>query len=413
MNPEFIHTLQDLLPQIQGFIYPNEIEIHWGLLIVVYPYITGVVAGAFILASLVKVFNVTEVQPLYRLSLLTALAYLLVAPMALVAHLGHPERFYEILLTPQTSSAMAMFGFVYAWYLMAVLLLEIWFVHRTDMITWAEQEKGVMRFIHRTLALYSRDTGDRSVRFDHKALKVITIVGIPSAFLLHGYVGFIFGSIKANPWWSSVLIPIVFLFSAIVSGIALVILLYMVLTPLTGGKISMRCVDKAVDFLFYAVIVDFSLELVDFIHRVYQSEEEIKILSEMVMSKLFASLVIIQVLLGMLVPLLLISLTKIFKKRFSLNEDLRKMVYFIAVILIQMGIFATRWNVVIGGQMFSKSFRGLTTYKMEFAGIEGLLFAIVLLALPIVILAVLVKILPPWKEVHGVGVAEGAEAAGS
>ena len=413
MNPELLRTLHELIPQIQGYIYPNEIEIHWGLLIVVYPYITGVVAGAFILASLVKVFNVKEVQPLYRLSLLTALAYLLVAPMALVAHLGHPERFYEILLTPQTSSAMAMFGFVYAWYLMAVLLVEIWFVHRTDMIEWAEQETGVMRFIHRALALFSRDTGERAVTFDHKALKVITIVGIPSAFLLHGYVGFIFGSIKANPWWSSVLIPIVFLFSAIVSGIALVILLYMILTPLTGGKISMRCVDKAVDFLFYAVIVDFSLELVDFIHRVYQSEEEIKILSEMVMSRLFASLIIIQVLLGMLVPLLLISLTKIFKKRFGLNEDLRKMVYFIAVILIQFGIFATRWNVVIGGQMFSKSFRGLTTYKMEFGGIEGLLFAIALLALPIVFLAVLTKVLPPWKEMHGEPVAESAEVAGS
>jgi hypothetical protein len=175
----------------------------------------------------------------------------------------------------------------------------------------------------------------------------------------------------------------------------------------------MRCVDKAIDFLFYAVIVDFSLELVDFIHRVYQSEEEIKILSEMVMNKLFASLIIIQVLLGMLIPLLLISLTKIFKMRFSLNEDLRKMVYFIAVILIQFGIFATRWNVVIGGQMFSKSFRGLTTYKMEFGGIEGLLFAILLLALPIVILAVLTKILPPWKEMREEGTAEPVEVAGS
>jgi Ni/Fe-hydrogenase subunit HybB-like protein len=303
-----------------------------------------------------------------------------------------------------------MFGFVYAWYLMAVLLLEIWFVHRTDMIDMAEQSKGATRLLYRVLSLFSKDKGERAVAFDHKALKVITIVGIPSAFLLHGYVGFIFGSIKANPWWSSVLIPIVFLFSAIVSGIALVVLLYMIITPLTGGKINMKCVDKAVDFLFYAVIVDFSLEMVDFIHRVYQSEEEIKILSEMVMNKLFESLIITQVLLGMLVPLLLISLTKIFKKRFSLNEDMRKMVYFISVILIQFGIFATRWNVVIGGQMFSKSFRGLTTYKMEFGGIEGLLFAIVLLALPIVILFVLLKVLPPWKELREEG--EGAEAAG-
>ncbi|HLO10329.1 MAG TPA: NrfD/PsrC family molybdoenzyme membrane anchor subunit, partial [Desulfobacteria bacterium] len=302
-------------------------------------------------------------------------------------------------------------GFVYAWYLMVVLLVEIWFVYRRDLIAWADTGKTWLRGVHRVLSLFSKDTSEAATAFDSKALKVITIIGIPSAFLLHGYVGFIFGSIKANPWWSSVLIPIVFLFSAIVSGVALVILLYMIIVPLMGGKLEIKCIDKAMSFLYYAVIVDFSLELVDFIHRVYQSEEEIKILSEMVMNKLFASLIIIQVLLGMLVPLLLISLTKIFKKRFGLNEDMRKMVYFISVILIQFGIFATRWNVVIGGQMFSKSFRGLTTYKMEFGGIEGLLYAIALLALPVVILFVLLKVLPPWKELKEEGEA-GTEALG-
>ncbi len=410
MTNELFKTLYELLPQITGFIYPNEIEIHWGILVVVYPYLTGIVAGAFILASLVKVFNVKEVQPLYRLSLLTALSYLLVAPLPLLSHLGHPERSFEIFLTPQTSSAMAMFGFVYAWYLMAVLLLEIWFVYRMDLITWAEGESGAMKWIHKGLALFSRDKSEAALAFDSKALKTITIVGIPSAFLLHGYVGFIFGSVKANPWWSSVLIPIVFLFSAIVSGVALVIFFYMVITPLTGGKINMKCVDKAVDFLFYAVIVDFSLEFVDFIHRIYQSEEEIKILSEMVMSKLFMSLVVIQVMLGMLLPLGIISITKIFKKRFALNEDLRKMLYFISVLLIQFGIFSTRWNVVIGGQMFSKSFRGLTTYKMEVLGLEGLLYALGLLVLPLVILTVLMKILPPWKELKEEG--KGKELTG-
>ncbi|OGP77023.1 MAG: polysulfide reductase [Deltaproteobacteria bacterium RBG_16_64_85] len=412
MTNELYKSLYELLPQITGFIYPNEIEIHWGILVVVYPYLTGIVAGAFILASLVKVFNVKEVQPLYRLSLLTALSYLLVAPLPLLSHLGHPERSFEIFLTPQTSSAMAMFGFVYAWYLMAVLLLEIWFVYRTDLIHWAEGETGAMKWIHKGLALFSTDKSEGALAFDSKALKTITIVGIPSAFLLHGYVGFIFGSVKANPWWSSVLIPIVFLFSAIVSGVALVIFFYMVITPLTGGKINMKCVDKAVDFLFYAVIVDFSLEFVDFIHRIYQSEEEIKILSEMVMSKLFMSLVVIQVMLGMLLPLGIISITKIFKKRFSLNEDLRKMFYFISVLLIQFGIFSTRWNVVIGGQMFSKSFRGLTTYKMEFGGLEGLLYAFVLLLLPLVILAVLLKILPPWKEMREEGKGLNGETTG-
>jgi hypothetical protein len=65
MSPELTRSLYELREQIIGFIYPNEIEIHWSILIVVYPYVTGLVAGAFILASLVKVFNVKELQPTY------------------------------------------------------------------------------------------------------------------------------------------------------------------------------------------------------------------------------------------------------------------------------------------------------------------------------------------------------------
>ncbi len=401
MNPALNERLYDLLRQVTGYIYPNEVEIHWSILIVVYPYLTGLVAGAFILASLVKVFNVKEVQSVYRLSLLTALAFLLVAPLPLLLHLGHPERSYEIFLNPNFTSAMAMFGFVYAWYLMVVLLLEIWFTYRRDLILWAKEESYPMKWIHRAIALFSNDLSDDGARLDRKAVKAITIIGIPSAFLLHGYVGFIFGSIKANPWWSSVLMPIVFLFSAIVSGIALVILLYMVITPLRGEKIDMQCLDKMSSYLFYAVIIDFSLELLDFIHRLYESEESIKILADLVMNKLFISLGVIQVLLGMILPLGIMILIKLLK----FDAELRKLLYFVSVILIQLGIFATRWNVVIGGQMFSKSFRGLTTYKMELGGIEGLLMSLMLLVLPLLALAILLKLLPPW----GIGAQPAAD----
>ncbi|HEX7408374.1 MAG TPA: NrfD/PsrC family molybdoenzyme membrane anchor subunit [Candidatus Binatia bacterium] len=392
MTPEMIERLTGLTKQVQGYIYPNDIDIHWSILIVVYPYLTGLVAGAFILASLVKVFNVKEVQPTYKLSLLTALAFLLIAPLPLLMHLGHPERGFEVLLTPNVTSAMAMFGFVYAWYLMAVLLLEVWFAYRKDLILWARQEHGPIKWIHRALALFSNDVSPGALEFDRKAMKVITIVGIPSAFLLHGYVGFIFGSIKANPWWSSVLMPIVFLFSAIVSGIALVILLYMVVLPLRGEAIDMKCLEKMASFLFYAVIVDFSLECLDFIHRLYESEESIKILSQLVFNKLIISLLVMQVLLGMLAPLgIMVAI-----KTLNLNDELKRLLYFLSVLLIQLGIFSTRWNVVIGGQMFSKSLSGLTTYKMEIVGIEGLLTAIALLLVPFLVLAVLMKILPPW-----------------
>ncbi len=400
MSRELAEKLSELLGEVTGFIYPNELEIHWSILIVVYPYITGLVAGAFILASLVQVFNVKEVQPTYRLSLLTALAFLLIAPLPLLFHLGRPERAYEIFLTPQLESAMAVFGFVYLWYLMAVLLLEIWFEYRRDLIVWSKDETVPIRWIHRALSLFSIDISEKAVEFDKKAIKAITVIGIPSAFLLHGYVGFIFGSVKANPWWSSVLMPIVFLMSAIVSGIALVIFLYMVITPLRGEGIDMRCLDRIASYLFYAVIVDFTLEGLDFIHRLYESEESIKILSRLVTDKLFISLWVIQVLLGMVIPLGIMVAVKLLK----FNEELRKLFYFTSVILIQLGIFATRWNVVIGGQLFSKSFRGLTTYKMDVVGIEGLMVALGLLILPFIILTILLKILPAWEKV---GVEEG------
>ncbi len=389
MNPNSEH-LQSLLAQVTGFIYPNEIEIHWSILIVVYPYITGLVAGAFILASLVKVFNVEEVRPTYRLALMTALSFMVVAPLPLLLHLGHPERFYEILLAPNLASAMAMFGFVYGWYLMGILLLEVWFEFRRDLIALGQTSRAPLRWFYKAASLYSKDTSDEAMHFDHKAIRIITIIGIPSAFLLHGYVGFIFGSIKANPWWSSVLIPIVFLMSAIVSGIALVVVLYMMLSAIRKEPLDMKCLDTITSYLFYAVIVDFTLEALDFMHRLYESEESVKILGTLIEQKLFLSLIVLQILIGMIVPLAIL----VFAKWRTFSDDGRKLLYFTAALMIQLGIFSTRWNIVIGGQLFSKSFRGLMEYKMAFGGVEGFLTSLALLILPFIVLTVMIKLLP-------------------
>src|SRR5579885_207868 len=174
-----------MIPGVDGFMYPNEIELQWSVLIVLYPYITGLVAGAFILASLERVFQVEAVRPTYRLALLTALAFLLVAPLPLQLHLGHPERSFEMYLTPHRSSAMAMFGFVYLWYLTVVLLVEIWLEYRADIVRMAQETDGWKRWIYRALTLGSTSISERSLRIDERAGRIITAIGIPSAFLLH------------------------------------------------------------------------------------------------------------------------------------------------------------------------------------------------------------------------------------
>lgn len=379
---------------MEGFMYPNEMELQWSILIVLYPFITGLVAGAFILASLERVFDVEAIKPTYRLALLTALAFMIVAPLPLQLHLGHPERSFEMYLTPHRTSAMAMFGFVYLWYLMAVLVVEIWLDFRKEIVLSWRQATGVRRVGWAMLALGSDNISEDALRIDDRVGRIVTIIGIPSAFLLHGYVGFIFGSVKANPWWSTPLMPVVFLFSAIVSGVALVMLMYLAMTAVRKVPLDMRCVDTIARYLFYAFLIDFSLEMLDLIHRIYEADESFKSLDFMVHSRLFVSQIVLQILLGTVTPLLLLAATQLL----TLRAGTRRLLYICAGVLTLVGIFAMRWNVVIGGQLFSKSFLGYTTYKMQFATREGLGVALTLLVLPFVLLAGLVHLLPPWPK---------------
>jgi Ni/Fe-hydrogenase subunit HybB-like protein len=386
--------MHELTPAVQGFMYPNEIQLTWSVLIVLYPFITGLVAGAFILASLARVFNIVAVQPVYRLSLLTALAFLLVAPLPLQLHLGHPERSFEMYMTPHRTSAMAMFGFVYLWYLLVVLLLEIWLDYRKDIVLSARSRTGVMKWIYSVLTLGSSNIDAKSLSIDNRVGWTVTLIGIPSAFLLHGYVGFIFGSVKANPWWSTPLMPVVFIFSAMVSGIAAVLLVYQGVTYIRKATIDMACLDTIAQYLFYIFLIDFSLEMLDLIHRMYEASESFHTLDFMVHTQLFVSQIVLQIFVGTLVPIAVLAFIQMVK----IPPIFRRRLYTLAAALTLVGIFAMRWNVVIGGQLFSKSFLGYTTYKMAFAEREGLLTAILLMMLPFPILYGLVKLLPPWAE---------------
>jgi Ni/Fe-hydrogenase subunit HybB-like protein len=298
--------------------------------------------------------------------------------------------------TPHSTSAMAMFGYVYLWYLMAVLVLEIWLDYRKDIVLWSQESKGSLRIVYKIMTLGSSNISEKALAVDERVGWIVTIIGIPSAFLLHGYVGFIFGSIKANPWWSSPLMPVVFIFSAMVSGIAAVMLLYMGVTKLRHHTIDVKCVDAIAMYLFYIFIIDFSLEMLDLIHRIYEADESFRSLNFLVHTQLYIPHIVIQICLGTLTPLILLGITQVVK----LGENTRKRMYTTAGCLALIGIFAMRWNVVIGGQLFSKSFLGYTTYKMHLVSKEGLLAAIGLTILPLIFLWVLVKLLPPWPDTN-------------
>lgn len=378
---------------MEGFVYPNELEVQWSLLIVLYPYITGLVAGAFIISSLYHVFGIARLRPVARLSLVTALAFLLVAPLPLLLHLGRPERAFEIFLTPNLRSAMSGFGYIWLFYLI-LLLLEVWLVFRKDIVESARTSTGLKRIVYGTLALGVYDVSEESLRVDHKLIRLLAAIGIPGACLLHGYVGFIFGAIKANPWWSTPLMPIIFLLSAIVSGIALLIIVYVVAATLTRRPLDHECVTSLANWLLGFLVIDIVLEGLEVIVRMYESEESWELIRLLITQKLSLTYFGLQLGLGALIPLIILGTVSFTRFRPHARSALR----LLASGLVLIGVFAMRWNVVIGGQLFSKSLRGFTQYTPELRGHEGILTAAGLLALPFVILALEARLVPIWPD---------------
>ena len=142
----------------------------------------------------------------------------------------------------------------------------------------------------------------------------------------------------------------------------------------------MRCVDTIAMYLFYIFIIDFSLEMLDLIHRIYEADESFRSLNFMVHTKLYFSQIVLQICLGTLAAA---HPARHHPGRQARREIARKRIYIISGCLVLIGVFAMRWNVVIGGQLFSKSFLGYTTYKMDLVTREGLLAAIGLTLLPL------------------------------
>ena len=91
-------------------------------------------------------------------------------------------------MTPHLTSPMAIFGFVYAWYLMAVLLLELWFDYRQDFVEWSKTHAGLQGHpLPRCSPSGVTDVSEPAVQLDHKIgqdpLDRRHSVGVPAARL--------------------------------------------------------------------------------------------------------------------------------------------------------------------------------------------------------------------------------------
>ncbi|MBI4829649.1 MAG: polysulfide reductase NrfD [Nitrospinae bacterium] len=369
------------------FSFPNDMHIYWSLMIVTYPFITGLIAGAFVASALYHVFGRDELAPVNRLALLTSLAFMLCATLPLLNHLGHPERAFNIMITPNFRSAIAGFGFIYTFYL-TVLALEVWLSYRPDIVRAYHQSAGLKKRFWNALALGTHNVSEEALRLDAKVIYVLSVIGLPAACTLHGYVGFLFGSLKSNPWWSTPLMPQVFLLSAVISGMAMLMLIYLLLAWRGLTTWSFACFRSMAFFLWLFLVFYIVSEGLEILFFFYESSDAWYVISTLIFDKLWNTFVVLQIGIGVTIPFVLLS--------YLLMADVKERTFIAltalssAVILFE--VWMMRWNIVIGGQQFSKSYVGFRDFHPEWLEKEGILPAILLTLLPLMILTVLLKL---------------------
>ncbi|MDR3579520.1 MAG: polysulfide reductase NrfD [Oryzomonas sp.] len=405
------------------FVYPDE-YIYWSIQIVMYPFMTGLVAGAFVLSSLYHVFGVKQLKEIARFSLVFSLSLLPVAMMPLLLHLQQPFRGINVLMTPHFTSAIAAFGIVFTTYGM-IVASEIWFVYRGFIVESVLALRGkkernavdtLRLVIYTVLAMGAMDLSAEALHKDERAVGLLAAIGIPVACFLHGYAGFIFGSVKANALWMTPLMPVIFICSAVVSGIALCMITYIVTMEirkllltwkrkdnpwfpstdeLKGAEVQV--VTMTAKYLVMFLVLAITLELLDLIFRGYTAVRSWDILRSVIYEKDFTKIFILQYGLGNLIPFIIFLMPRLTVRKAALGS-----------LLVLLGVFMMRWNVVIGGQAFSASFAGFMEYRLpiwpdsleNFK--EGLFGALTVIATPFVLFFLVTRVLPVFgvKDSH-------------
>lgn len=378
---------------ISNYVLPNDIHVHWSMMIVLYPYITGLVDGAFIIAALYYLFDIKSLKPVARFSLLFALAFLCCATLPLLLHLGRAERNLNMLITPNPASAMAGFGYIYA-VSMGVLVSIVLFVYRPDLVKAGKRSSGLMQMLYRALTFDSDDLSEKALAIDRKIIRFLVGLGIPVAAVLHGYVGFIFGGVKANPTWSTPLMPVIFLFSACVSGISAIVLAYIVIRKTGRLPVDTACITTCIKTLTGFFILAFSFEMLEVFSHSYLKSGYHHMVEGLLNGPLASSFWLWQVKICSVTPLILLGCMAFITFKDSLYTAIAGTVS--SILLLQ--VFIMRWNVVIGGQLMSKSARGYTEFHPEWLGREGILSVVLIMVIPFIILFVLGKIFPFWAE---------------
>ena len=362
-------------------------QVVWTIGIAMYIYLSGMSAGSFLLGASADAFGKEKYRPLAKMGVVSALLLLAIAPIFLILDLSQPTRAYYTLLYPNPTSVVSWGVFLLSVYGL-VCAIYAWFLFRPNVVKLIDRIphisiRGLFQQLLKLGGMYDLD--EATMARDRRWTKVIAIVGTGLALGLAGYTGFILAVVAARGMWHSAMIPVLFLFSALVSGTALLLILLVVKERYfssPGERVDPGLVQDLGVRLRHLFLEDVAF-LVFWLMTLHYSgvtgRDSLWLLTEGPYQDTFLG---VQVLIGSLIPLLIIY------SRYG--ETPGGLVT--AAFLILVGIAAMRYNIVIGGQALPMSRGELVEYTLApFEAVVtitiflvlGLLFLVALRVLPL------------------------------
>lgn len=364
---------------------------YWGLLIVTYPFISGLVAGSFVVSSLSHVFRQRRFDSLAPLAVLVSLALLVTAPLTVLSDARQPHVALTEIFTRDhlPYSPLSMFIVVWITYV-ALMIAELYFTFRVANARLAATGGWSARLRH-LLTLRRLDTSAAAADRDRRVLVYLSTAGIVLAFLFHGYIGFVFGATKARPLWATPLMPVLFIVSAMVSGIALMWLVYVLAAAFHGRRPESEVTRGLLRYLMLFLLLDLFLDVVDVLtsavpeyapNPTYYGFYHLLLHGEFAVSYLG-----VQLGAGVAAPLLLWLAPAVRRSRWggALISS-----------LVLIGVYAMRWNVVLGGQAESKVSSNTISVTVPWTGYDSVQTVIGVFAIAVIVFMLLAWVFP-WR----------------
>jgi len=301
----------------------------WGQYILFFMFFVGLSAGGLIVASAGRLFGVKAFKPITRLAVLEATVAVILAATFILPDLGRPERILNIPLYFNPTSPMIWDISIVIVY-MAMSAFYVWLYARADLARRGSR-----------LAL-GTGTSERTMAREERVKSVMAAIALPAAILLHSITAWIFGlQISRGFWYSSIMAPM-FITSALVSGMSLVIILAVLLRKLGRLAFPDSLVSLLGGLLATFVAVEAFLLLAEYLTALYPGAPEGEAAARM-LSGPYLPLFLTEVVLGLGVPFVILATRR-------LRRDPRWVVVASAIGIA--GIFIHRLNLVLNGLSF-------------------------------------------------------------